>query len=150
MRNGFTLIEILIVISITTALAIGGTLNYLGLRDKKALDSMVSLVIFDLRSASVKSKAQENDMQWGIRFTNGSSDYYELWRGVSYSDPLGAKVKKVPLSLVKFIDPIEGSSKDVIFQRATGLPLAASVITIANRSSRERTITINANGRIDY
>ena len=162
MRNGagFTLIEMLIVIAITTALAIGGTINYLGLRNKKALDSMVSRIVFDLRAASERSKAQENDVRWGIRFENGATDdYYEIWGGASYEDELVLKTGRTNLSFINFTDPAEGVPKDIIFERATGIPRiadcnsesgATSCAISFENSKGVKTITVNSNGRIDY
>ena len=146
-KLGFSLIELLVVIGIVTILAVGGTVSYLGLRDKKALDSIVSKIVFDLRATSGRSKAQEDDMGWGIRFTNSADDYYEIWRGADYAT--GEEIKRTNLTSMFFTDPAEGFSKDIVFARATGLPTSSAAITISS-NSLSKTITVSSNGRIDY
>ncbi len=156
-KNGFSFVELIIVIAITTILAVGGTISYLGLRNKKALDSVASKIVFDLRATAGRSKAQENDMGWGIRFTNGTNDYYEIWSGQSYAT--GTKVARTNLSFVALTNPPEGSVKDIAFGRVTGIPKVVDCATLPgdtfctislSNNSDSKTITINSNGRIDY
>lgn len=147
-REGFTLIEMLLVIGIATVLGIIGTANFLGLRDVKALDSNTQRIVEDLRTVSGNSLSGLEDSTWGIRFTNSDAQYYEVWRGADYAS--GVKTKRSVLSAkVFFVDPASGQFKDVVFARGTGLPNATLTLIISNGAS-QKTITMNTNGRIDY
>lgn len=143
---GFTLVELLIVIAITSILAVGGTITYSNLRAKKALDSITTKIIFDLRATSVRSKVQQDDMQWGIRFTNGATDYYEIWSGNSYAT--GTKLSKNILVLTAFSDPTEGAFKDIVFARGTGLPTGGAVSIAIGSYIGSKQIAINELGTV--
>lgn len=148
-NNGFTLIEIVLVIAITAILATVGTTSYINLQKKQSLDAVVSKIVLDLRLVSDKSRAQEDDLGWGIRFTNSASgtDYYEIWKGTSYIS--GVKTSKTNLNALSFSDPAHNSFEDIIFSKGTGLPVAAASISITN-STETKVISIDANGRINY
>lgn len=148
-KNGFSLIEIVLVIAITAILATVGTTSYINLQKRQSLDAMVNKIVLDLRLASDKARAQEDDLGWGIRFTNSASgtDYYEIWKGTSYAT--GVKTSKTNLNALSFSDPVSGSSEDIIFSKGTGLPTAAASISITNTTDT-KVISIDQNGRINY
>src|ERR1043165_4390174 len=105
--SGFTLVELLLVIAISVILGVVATISYLGLRNKQALDNSVQRVVEDLRTVSSQPLAGQGDKQWGVRFTNSTIDYYEVWNGASYgANPV---VSKSTLGGgVSFSDPAEG------------------------------------------
>ncbi len=134
--EGFTLIELMIVMSMVFVLAIVGTSDYLNTRNKKVLDSTTERIAADIRATMERSKAQEDGNQWGIRFWNqaGGSSYYDIWKGLDYSS--GIIVNKVQLdATLNFSNPTGGDYKDFCFAKSTGLPIICGAVAIANGSS---------------
>jgi hypothetical protein len=78
------------------------------------------------------------------------NDFYQVWRGASYAS--GTIISRFPLEkTISYTNPASGSSKDVIFAKATGLPTASSTIGLQTASGgNTATITIDSSGRIDY
>lgn len=149
----FTLYELLIVIAITAALGAVGIANYFGIRNKNLLENRVGEIVADIRFAMTRARAQEENEQWNIRFTNPSgagNDYYEMWRGTSYaSGTIHARVQ-LPTTL-RFTDPAASSTKDIAFSKATGLPTASSTIVVElTTSGNTGTINIDLQGRVEY
>lgn len=133
--EGFTLIELMIVMSMVFVLAIIGTSDYLNTRNKKVLDSTTERIAADIRATMERSKAQEDGNQWGIRFWNqaGGSSYYDIWEGLDYSS--GTIVSKVQLdATLNFSNPTGGDHKDFCFAKSTGMPIICGTVAIANGS----------------
>ncbi|MDP1719099.1 MAG: prepilin-type N-terminal cleavage/methylation domain-containing protein [bacterium] len=151
--NGFTLIEILVVLGITVILATGGFLSLSGLRRHQSLRLSAEGMVAFLQDAQQRSVSQEGGLGWGVHFENSATDrgYYLRFSGSDYSVSAD-KVDRVALpSGIEFADPIDGSAKDVSFAKISGLPDAAVEVKInlSNDSASFRTITINVQGAIE-
>jgi len=152
-NNGFTLIEILISVSILVVILGFGFSSYLGARNHQALRSQVDVLVVDIRETMSRAKAQEDGAQWGIRFENPTgvgNDYYDIWQGGSYAT--GTITKHVTLGTgIDFSEPADGTSTDIIFSKATGLPQASSTISFASTRSKDTgDITLGAFGTLTY
>jgi len=155
MRNGFTLIELIISIGIVAIISSIGFINLVGYNQRKNIGLVGQEVVAVLRSAQNYSTSQESGSQWGVHFENSTSseeiDFYELFAGSSYSG--STVMQKVPLeSGVIFSSPSTGESLDIVFSAVTGLPGASSTIkvTVSGNESVSSTIIINSNGQIQY
>lgn len=149
-RNlGFTLIELVIVIAVSATLfGIIGT-NYFGTRNRIAFENQVNEIAADLRWTMSRSLAQESDDQWGIRFHNpdtDDSDFYEIWYGASYA--AGTVASRTNLhGSVAFSDPVSGATEDIIFSKATGLPVSEGSVVIVS-GDLVGIVAVNSSGRI--
>lgn len=145
-RGGFTLIEMLIVLSIGVILGTIGILSLSNYRREQSLRLSAQSIVAFLKDAQSRSISQEEGLQWGVRFYEpaGGRDSYYL-----FTDPaVPRSVVALPAS-VEF-DPASGPfPKDVTFAR-TGLPLssAAVIIRLSGNPTATRTITVNAQGTI--
>ena len=90
-RKGFTLMETLIVIGITVAIAGIGISSYIGQQKAKLLDITAQEIVGYLRYAQQKAIAQEQGTYgavhgWGVFFANpiGGRGYYALYWGPDY------------------------------------------------------------------
>ncbi|MBI2595096.1 MAG: prepilin-type N-terminal cleavage/methylation domain-containing protein, partial [Candidatus Colwellbacteria bacterium] len=151
--RGFTLIELLVVAGIMLILAAIGFSNYAEFKDRKTLEAETNKLVAITREAMERSKSQADGEQWAVHFANPSgsgNDFYEVWKGASYaSSTITGKI--LLESSLKFTDPAENSTKDVIFAKATGLPAASSTIVIETLNGKRRaTINIDVTGRVDY
>ena len=151
--SGFTLIELLIVIAIVGVLVVAGMTNYFGTRNRIIFESQVVKIAADLQATRERSRVQEGGDQWGIHFENpagAGNDFYDIWHGVSYAAGTTTS-RSVFSSSVEFTAPGPGSTLDVVFAKATGLPTASFTIDIqSTQSSATATIKINTQGRVDY
>ena len=148
-KNGFTLIEILVVLGISIILAMGGLFSLSNLRRHQSLRLAAEGMVAFLRDAQQRSISQDEGSGWGVRFENSESerDSYRRFKGTD-SSAVSEKITLAPG--VEFVDPAEGDEKDVSFVKISGLPGSAMEVKIklSNDPDTFRTITINAQGTI--
>jgi Tfp pilus assembly protein FimT len=149
---GFTLVEIVLVITFM-ALILTITLgNFFGTKSKYAIITTAEEIAFDLRLAYENAKSQKDGTAWGTRLNNDASgQFFEIFSGDDYASGVKSSRTVLPAE-VKFIAPAAGSNLDVVFAKFTGLPAASASITIGlkNFATITKTITVNANGTVTY
>ncbi|MEK7192318.1 MAG: prepilin-type N-terminal cleavage/methylation domain-containing protein [Patescibacteria group bacterium] len=150
MSKAFTLIEILITISIAVVLLTTSFLGLSGYRRNQSLDLSSKSITAVLRDSQTKSMTQQSSKQWGAHFENtpAGRDFYEIFSGANYA-AASEKLEKVLLPPgIEFSSP----TQDVIFAKVTGLPLSGSAsnvtIMIAGDPASSKTISINEQGAI--
>ena len=148
---GFTLVEIILVSAISLILASMFFLNVTRQNVVFELDEAAYSLTAVLRDASERARGQDGGTAWGVYFVNpaGAPDYHALFSGSTFT-AANSTVYLPPK--VEFSDPGSGANKEVVFAKVTGLPGAATAVTIQviDSPSDSRTITINANGSISY
>ncbi len=130
-RSAFTLIEMLVVVALTVAIATAGFLGLSGYRNKQALESGLDELRAAVEATKRRSVAQEEGSRWGMRFTNATSGIssYSVFQGSSYStsgidrtysfrDPVG------------FMNPSASSTYDVVFAPLSGALSENKVFTL--------------------
>lgn len=150
--KGVSFIEIMIVIGIVAGLAMIGGLNLLGVYKQRALENDAAQIAFSLRAARTKSITQENTDQWGVRLDNSStSGFYEIFYGPTYN-PNNIMAGKNLNPSVQFVNPAPGNYLDISFSKIYGLPSNSTsiIISLKGDSSRQKIITINNNGEVNY
>jgi len=146
--KAFTLLEIIIVVGITTVLAGVGVSTYVNQQRTKLLDATAQEIVGYLRYAQQKSTIQEAGNQWGIHFENPASgdDFYALYTGSSYASP--EEVRYLPKG-INFISPDAENSIDIPFYKLIGDSIGGS-ITILGYANQRVTITVQSQGLIVY
>ncbi|PIR89103.1 MAG: hypothetical protein COU07_02645 [Candidatus Harrisonbacteria bacterium CG10_big_fil_rev_8_21_14_0_10_40_38] len=147
-KNGFSLIEIMIVMAIIIVLGTITSLNLFNERTRKELDVTEKSIVAVLREAQQKSITQEDESEWGVAFVDDTSDYYELTK-----DSTSYGKQNIIKSSLEF-----ESVTDVSFAKITGEPSVNGDIVIIKISGTDclleaekcKTITINSNGTITY
>lgn len=145
--KSFTLLEVLIVISILAILTTLVTGFYRNYAKNVELDAVAKEIIAELKFAREKAIAGEDDRYWGIHFINSTSDSYELFSNTSASYT-GATITQtifLPGAII-FTTPGEGVNLDVIFNKITGTT-NANAITITSENN-SKTITATSIGNI--
>ncbi|MEX2410372.1 MAG: prepilin-type N-terminal cleavage/methylation domain-containing protein, partial [Candidatus Paceibacterota bacterium] len=154
MRNnqGFTLIEMLIVVAITVTLVTTSFISYQGFKDRKDVELSVSEVSSAIRDARDRSRTQENGSRWSLRLSSfeNSPSNYELYSGGSYSTSsvVSSKIIRNPMT---FSEPYpDGSIYDMNFEPINGSLSNQKVISITRRSGSSflGDIIVNKFGRI--
>ncbi len=153
MDKGFSLAELLVVIAIMAILAAISVGSYLGFRNKQSVEAEVMEIRAIVREAMGLSKSQADGSQWGVHFANptgAGNDFYEIWKGSGYAS--GIVTRRFNLSdNVRFTDPPDGMTKDVIFDKATGLLSASSSVAVESLTGGGTgVINIDTSGRVDY
>lgn len=149
-KKGLTLIEVLISIGIIALLGTMVLLSFTGYRQRQVLESSARSIAAILRDTNQKAVNQDQGKEWGMHFERALSgrDFYAVFNGLAYLTPI--QIVYLPASL-RFIDPASGS-KEIIFEKLTGLPSVATTITIALTSNPEtfQTVIVDGVGKVQY
>lgn len=130
--RGFSLLEFIIAAAIVVIIAGVSFLSLTGIKNRNNLDLAVNATIAYLRDAQQRSLSQDQGSRWGIHFAGIANglDWYEIFSGEDYAS--GVKYTRVALpSNLKFLDPAENFSKDIIFSKISGFPNASTSIKIS-------------------
>lgn len=141
--RGFTLIELVIVLSITLMLsAIVGALSSNTL-PKTQLKSESESVVETLRRAQALSIAGKHDQLWGVHLTGTNMT---LFAGTEYStrDTQYDQIRTFPSGIT-----VSGLT-DVVFEALIGETSNTGTITLtADATSETETITVNGRGLVE-
>ena len=146
--KGFTLLEILVVVGITTILAGVAITSYVNQQRAKLLDTSVQEIVSYLRYTQQKSMAQEGGNQWGVHFENSASgdDFYSLYTGTSYTSPV--ETRYLP-SGITFSTPGDNETIDISFYKLIGDSIGGRIV-VCGYFSQCVSITILSQGLIVY
>jgi prepilin-type N-terminal cleavage/methylation domain-containing protein len=155
MLRGFTLLEILIVISITLILALASFSFFGSSYTSAQLNESTTNIIQSLRLAQEKSIARLNNNQSGVYFIinpNGKDEYI-VYQGQSYANRIEMYDQKNvlddSLSLEVSGFTLTGTNVDINFSTATGVPNNIGTINLKNDSGTTKAIKINALGMVE-
>ena len=141
MRRGFTLAEILIVLSITILLLGASFPIFTNLQSLRTTDAVKFEAIQSLRYAQAQAVAGVGNTASGFYGTGTS---YTLYQGADYVSRVINQDQIINLpDDYSFAVPI-----DVNFQQKTGVPASAKVINIKHLDSTAAVININVEGLI--
>jgi len=150
-KNGFTLLEILVVIAIFAiilGIVIVGTKSF---SNTVNLDNAGKIIGTNVKLAKMRSVGALNDTNYGVHF---ESDKITVFDASEVFDVSKATNKVVDLSDdVEIFDiSLAGGGVDLIFSRLTGTTenFGTVKIRLVNNPSKERQIVINEEGQIDY
>ena len=153
MSKAFTLIELVITITVISILAAVGFANIIRYKERQDLSSATQEIVVVVRNAQDRSLSQESGSRWGAYFENPASgtDFYELFKGLSYDSGTIISRNVLP-SNVQLDIPTSGSSSTIIFSPVTGLPDNSITIKISliNSPTSSSTIVVSSNGKIQY
>ena len=152
--SGFSIPELLIVITIIVIVAVRGTLSLIGFWRAQQPIAAVRSMAAALRDVEQRSVAQEGGKYWGVRFdVLPGRDRYVLFSVAATSTLAGYATSSETFmpSVVQFTEPASASST-VLFDKITGemvsvscpSPVASTTITAATN-----TIRIYCNGKIE-
>lgn len=150
-KQGFSLLELLIVIAIVTVIAAAGVGSYRNFGKTVELSSTAQGIAADLRQVQSKAMVGEGGYKWGAHFVNGTPDSYYLLFSTTAStyttDGTSTTTATTTLSKgIVFSDPASGASKDIIFNKISGTTTVATVAIITEGTTA--TTTVSAIGTI--
>ena len=151
-KKAFTLIEIILVVGITAALAGFLFVFSYGIKVQKDLDASINSVAAVVRDAQQKSITQEDMKKWGIHLEKSSIQIYNIFKDSYLTTNVFASYS-LPPTLEFDNSDWGGISKEIVFTQVDGLPVSGQdviIIRILDDSSTAKQITISSNGTISY
>ncbi|MCD6528481.1 type II secretion system protein [bacterium] len=152
--KGFTLLEVIITLSILGILALISVLTLYSCFRGNLLDETSQKIVFYLELAREKSIAQNQGKNWGVYFENPSgtdNSFFSLFYGDNYSSDNSVEKIYLPKK-VEFSDPADNSSKEVVFRKITGFLKGGSdnsvTIYLKENPSQTKTIDVNLKGLV--
>lgn len=151
-RRGFTLIELVITITIMAIVGLVVFLNLSGGKNQNDLNDTTNNVIAVLRQAQSKAVSQDQDAAWGIHFSNvtGTAPYYSLFSGSFYaSGTVTARYPLPPTVAYNTATLPVGSSINVIFSPISGVASASDIgLSLSTNPSVNEYISVNDIGQV--
>jgi prepilin-type N-terminal cleavage/methylation domain-containing protein len=147
-RQGFTLLEVLLVVSLLAMIAgfsIGIYDNY---GRNMELSSAGKNIVYDLRQMRSNAAAGVDQRNWGIHLVNGTVDYYEIFSTpTNYADAGKTIISTEYLpGTVRFTKPTESANLDFVFSNISG-DTTADFFTIDSLGN-SKTINVTTSGTI--
>ena len=138
-RKGFTLLELLTVMSIIGILTAVSIPSYHIIKRNVTLNNSAKELVSNLRTAQRQSLSSQDGVKWGIRFEN--NQYILIWCDDTscYDDTVH--------SLANDIEIIQGAGTEIEFTRLTGTTTDQDII-IGFSGGKQKTITIEQVGKI--
>ncbi len=150
-KNGFTLLEVLISISILAVIGVIGFTYLANYRRSSQLNLEAGRIVGYFRQTQNNAIAGKNLSDWGIHFSNPSGDggdFFVIFEGSSFGS--STTTERIYLNKgVGFSIPADDSSIDVIFQRNSGRTSSSTISIISKVNiNLSKQIQINSLGQI--
>jgi prepilin-type N-terminal cleavage/methylation domain-containing protein len=153
-KKGFTLMELMVTVTLIVVLVVVATLNLTGSRNKTNLDGTTRQIGALLREAQSNAMNDKQGVGWGIHLDNtGAAPFYALFASSTYATstivgryPLTAGIIYATATLP------QGSAINITFTQITGIVSASTSITlyVAGAPSLSSTISIASSGAVSY
>lgn len=150
-KNAFTVIELIIVITITSII-IGATFFSLSsFLTKTGLDSAKKEIIRLARRAHDNAVFRFNDKKWGLYFDD-SAGIITLFAGDNFAghDAQFDNVYELPQSIEIASVALTGGGKEIVFRKTDGFTAQNGDILLRDKRPVSITITINQWGQINF
>lgn len=143
-QAGYSLIELAVVIAITSILAGLSITGFTAFSRSEALDGGTASIVAGLRDARAKTLASVEGSQYGVYM---QTDRYTLFKGSSYSASAASNTITFLNSYIK----ASSTPSTFVFQRVTGNAVASGTIDVylITDPLKKRTISIAATGLVD-
>ncbi|OGH76020.1 MAG: hypothetical protein A3A89_00795 [Candidatus Magasanikbacteria bacterium RIFCSPLOWO2_01_FULL_33_34] len=147
-KRGFSLVEILLVVSTASILVVGGFVSYRSFVKRLELNTSVNDVISALHLASERTLSSKENDQYGVRF---EPTYYAIYKGFDWdvNDPNN--------EVFYFSDNVEYTDiwgntfgVSVVFDRITGKTdhVGDIILRLVDDNDENRVIKISPSGRV--
>ncbi len=152
-KQGFTLLELIIVLALGVTLTTVGFISFSGAKYARDVEASTRELAAALRETRVRSVTQQDAERWGMRVVSSatSTDYYETYTGTPYAAE-NVKDTRYLQKGVSFAEPADGRSVDFSFEPVTGRVDARKVVTITHdrREGLAGDVVVDTFGRISF
>ncbi|MDO8515751.1 MAG: prepilin-type N-terminal cleavage/methylation domain-containing protein [bacterium] len=154
-RQGFTLVELLVVIAVIIVVARFSYTTLVGDVGKQDLNATTQKMAALAREAQSLAMAQSSSTTWGVRFSNETSSaaYYALFAGTYYPSSSVRGYYRLPATVAYVSSSLtSGAVLDVYFSQITGRASPSATIRIYSLrdTSRSSTISISPSGAVSF
>lgn len=143
MAKGFTLIEVLLSVAIIGLLTGVSLPIYASFANRNDLEVTTENIVRSLRRAQSYSRGVNYDSQWGVAIQSGT---IVVFKGATYAtrDTAFDEATIIPNNV-----STSGFS-EVAFSKLYGAPSATANINLSTINNDTRTVTLNAEGMVNY
>ncbi|MDQ3076041.1 MAG: type II secretion system GspH family protein [bacterium] len=141
LNSGFTLIEMLLSVSIIGVMALMSVPVYQSFQTRNDLDITATSVAESIRRGQVLAQGMDGDTLWGVRIETGN---IVIFKGSSFTlrDSEFDEVFAVPASITP------SGISEITFAKLSGLPSVNGTITLTSSANETRNISINQKGMV--
>ncbi len=142
-KTGLTLIELLLALAAITLLGAFSVPYFMTFQVSSLSDTAGQEIVSSLRRAKIKAIAAENDDNWGLAVKDQK---ITLFKGSGYTsrDANFDETFSLPPAITA------SGMTEVYFLKLFGNPSASGTISLVDTNNKQKNITINANGTVDY
>jgi prepilin-type N-terminal cleavage/methylation domain-containing protein len=146
-KKGFTLIEVLISITILTVIASLGLFISMDFYKNSSFKSENNIIVSVLQKARSRAMNNIDGKRHGVHFQTSPSVKYIIFEGSDYASRITARDQIIDASY----GVATAGSSDIIFDQLSGncLTCISTSDVIVSYGGKSYTITINNEGRID-
>lgn len=142
--GGFTLLEVVLVIGIMSALIALSTVSIARFQQKSDIDLAATNAIDALRLAEERARGVDGDAPWGVRFATGT---ITIFRGISFAARDSAYDEATAFNN----DIVASGTAEYVFARFAATTTNAGTTTLTHqRLGESRDVGVNAKGTINY
>lgn len=139
--RGFSLIEIIVVLSISLILMVAVIVSFSSFRGESEFNKSVEDILIAIQLARSKTISSENFYQYGVHLETGR---ITVFKGIVFSENDPENLRTDLSSLIEISDIfLNGGGSDIVFQKVTGKTENYGTITLRIKSSPSKTRTIN-------
>lgn len=145
--NGFTLIEILLVVGILTLIGAVSIASFVNSRNVRELNTSGQNLLSVLRLAQSRVLAGEGSDTWGVRLEQAR---YILFQGTDFASSGTTTIYTLPDNLEIVNINLSGGGQEVVFKKLTGETEQAGTFDLRIKNSATLTypITIESSGKV--
>jgi prepilin-type N-terminal cleavage/methylation domain-containing protein len=142
-QAGFTLIELLLTVTLLALIGGIGVPVYNSFQTRNSLDLAASAYTSGIRRAQIQARGMAGDSAWGVRVDSG---VITIFKGSTYAsrDTTYDETFTIPTSI-----SLNGQ-QEFVFEKFTGLPLAAGSLSLTSSDNDVKAITVNQKGMVEY
>ena len=140
--NGFSIVELLVVISIFGLLLSASGPVYRRVQDKQQSEADMASIAQTIRRAQQLATTASQDSGWGVKITANQAT---IFMGVSYASRNMAHDQSITYYSVANVT----GTNEYSFNKLTGNPIVTGTTTLVTRWGTKN-ITLNAKGMVDY
>jgi prepilin-type N-terminal cleavage/methylation domain-containing protein len=141
-KNGFTLLELLLVLALMAALAVVAAPMYLSLQAENEMNITTVTIGDILRRAQLKSQAIDSDSAWGVEIKSGT---LTIFKGQNFANRDQTFDENFSLASTITLSGLT----EIIFYPLSGAPNVNGIIKLEHLDGRQSQLSINGLGIIN-
>lgn len=145
--QGFTLLEVIIVIALSVSLGTAGIISFRSLQRYADIDSAANQIVAVLREARDKTVATGGSTVYGVHF---EPNRYVSFAGPTYVEGASTNVFYALSSTLELYDIKVGGDNNILFNFLDGSPdsIGSTSIRVIDNAAQYRTINIFSTGAV--